>query len=334
LPTVNEINFGDYIRACVALEAGPEAALEIAHLLELAVNSAAPRQESQEVVSDYEAPISGSGVIPEDVSTADVSTPAGSTLGAETRMLVATHDTPDIPAELTPLPGIQMDASFKTLKDIPDEPFHSKPDMPPLFQPLQTRTLLSRALARVARTGPWDFVRVIEECARGHALTNVPRLPEPTLSGGVQLLVDRSDTMLVFSQDQAQIEIAIRRLVGDNKLQVLAFDGFPSSAGRRGKRRWKPYNEQMPPPGTVVAVLSDFGIGHAAWLPSPAPVESWQGFAETLRRRGCPVVAFVPYHPRRWPSELRRVITMIHWDRPTRTSTMRAFIGFGLRPEK
>jgi hypothetical protein len=330
---LSEINLGDYVRACVELRAGPDARLEIARLLGLAEPEPAPAGAAVPPVSVAdEAPIAGSGVAPAAATLSETADAAAPVREAAERSRES--DSAAIPAELTRLARVRVDAWSEQLEDIPaDSPFHAAPGIEPLFAPPQTRTLLSRALARVAETGPWDVVRVIERCAAAEPLTGLPRLPQPVLAGGVQLLVDRGDAMMVFAQDQAGLALTIRTLVGTGKVQVLSFDGFPASAGMGGKRRWKPYREQLPPPGTVVAVLGDIGIGQAAWLPPPARAGDWRAFAETLRRRGCPVVAFVPYAPGRWPEELKRSITMIHWDRPTRTSAIRASVGLGLRVE-
>jgi hypothetical protein len=202
-----------------------------------------------------------------------------------------------------------------------------------LFAPLETRAMLSRALARFAETGPLDLDRLIHRCARREALDRLPRLPQPMLSSGVQLLVDRSGAMTVFARDQERLEASIRALVGEGKLQALSFEGFPSRAGSGGRRRWHPYEEQLPPPGTVVALLTDLGIGRAPWLPTPAAPAQWRSFADRLRRRGCPVVAFVPYPSGRWPA-VKHGITIIQWDRRTRTSTIRVSVGRGLRVEQ
>src|SRR5262245_19974351 len=99
---------------------------------------------------------------------------------------------------------------------------------------------------------------------------------------------------MVFAQDQSRLERIIVRLAGEDKTQVLSFSGFPSRVGTGGAFRWKSYEEQMPPPGAVVALMTDFGIGAPAWLPSPASVQQWREFSERLRGRDCPVVAFVP----------------------------------------
>jgi len=332
---LSEINLGDYIRACAALEAAPETCAAIARLLRLVPEpQPAPPPSPRPPRPDREAPLSGSGVAREEST---IGQPGASQPGAPAAEpgVPADPSAPDVPAELTSLPRAPIEIPVANLDDLPaDTPLAPSPEIEPLFAPLQTRTLLGRALARIARNGPWDVPRVVERCARGEALAEIPQMPQPALSAGVQLLVDRSDAMMGFAQDVARLERAIRTLVGEDKVRVLSFEGFPARAGKGGKFRWKPYESQLPPPGTVVALIGDLGIGQAAWLPPPAPPARWRDFADTLRRRGCPVVAFVPYPPDRWPAGLRRVIAIIHWDRPTRTSAIRAAVGRRLEVDR
>jgi hypothetical protein len=330
----SEISFGDYVRACRALEADASACLGIARLLGLVIAVAPEPAPQVEVPSE---PKEAGPVVVGDSQVFGKPGAAGVTPKEEPvavlkqKPVPPSDDEQEIPADLTPLGQAQVDSSLNQLPDIAkDESVLPPPEFVHLFKPQQTRTMLSRALARRAGTGPWDLGRIIEMCARGEPILHAPRLPEPTLSGGVQLLVDRSDAMMVFAQDQSSLEQAIGKLVGEEKLEVLYFDRFPARARSVTKDRWASYEKLLPPPGTVVAILSDLGIAHAPWLPTrPAPAQ-WRDLALKLRRRGCPVVAFVPYHTSRWPSELRRALTIIHWDRRTRTSAIRARVGSGL----
>ena len=331
---LSEINLGDYIRACEELAAERETRIAIAGLLGLAAPEQAPpaaRQGAAETVPHSREPMPAPEAVPPLPGNLEIPVGEVASPGTEQKPVPIDEDAPAIPADLTELERVQMDASIQGLQNIPaDGPSGAAPEMTPLFEPLQTRTLLSRALARLAASGPLDLDRVIQRCAKRDFLADLPRKTQPVLSFGVQLLVDRGDAMTVFAQDQARLETSMRALVGKSKIQVLSFERFPSRAGSGGKRRWQPYEEQIPPPGTVVALLTDLGIGRAAWLAAPAATRQWRAFADRLRQRGCPVVAFVPYPSSRWPDDLKRGITMIQWDRPTRISAIRASVGRGL----
>jgi len=322
-----EINPGDYIRACVKLQADPDARTAIATLLGLAPAQAATAAATPVTYED--APLSGSGV--------EQSAEAINLAGAESEEKPHRRESPmdrtdleTIPAKLTSLQRVRVQVRLEARMSLEDSSAES-PEPDPLFDITQTRAIVSRTLARVTSKGPWDFDQVVEKCARGEALASVPRLPQASLSSGVQLLIDRGEALMVFAQDQARLAKTIVRLAGEDKTQILSFSGFPSRAGSGGMFRWKAYEEQLPPPGTVVALLTDFGIGRPAWLASPAPSSQWREFAERLRNRQCPLVAFVPYAPHRWPQDLTSAITFIHWDRSTGTSAVHAAIGKGLR---
>ena len=51
-----------------------------------------------------------------------------------------------------------------------------------------------------------------------------------------------------------------------------------------------------------------------------------EAFAKALARRGCPLLALVPYPPERWPGELRGALTLLHWDRPLTVQRVRSAV--------
>jgi hypothetical protein len=320
---LSDINLGDYLRACVKMGAAPETRVAIARMLGLAATEhlqIEAQHAALESAMHQQKPL----LTPNTVSPvpAHVDIPTLPFIAPTTEKKTDPEDdVPEIPAHLTQLDQVRTDASIEELDNLPTDTLAGAvPEISPLFAPRQTRAILSRALSRLARTGPLNLDRIMRQCARRDVLRELPRLNQRVLSFGVQLLVDRGDSMTVFAEDQLKLEAAIRALVGTNKIKVLSFEGFPSRAGSGGKRRWQLYENLMPPPGTVVALLTDLGIGHASWLASPPSPRHWRAFADRLRRRACPVVAFVPYPPSRWPRDLKQVITFIQWDRSTRIS--------------
>lgn len=201
----------------------------------------------------------------------------------------------------------------------------------PLLYPVWTRAILSGALSSRSDDGPLDVRRVVEKVASGEASAELPRLPRPTLARGVQVLVDRSETMLLFLKDQEWLEAEIQKVVGPERAQILYFEGCPARrAGRGSRRRWKSYYEDyLPSSGTVVLLLTDLGVGEPVSPGAHVGAQEWLDFAERLRQRGCPVVAFVPYAPSRCPAALRRLMTVVQWDRVTSASSIHARVGSG-----
>jgi hypothetical protein len=167
--------------------------------------------------------------------------------------------------------------------------------------------------------------------ARGEVSLRLPRYPRPTLARGVQVLIDRNETMLPFFEDQSWLEGEVLKVVGLSCQQTLYFEGCPTrKAGYGSKRGWKDYlTHYLPRSGTVLLLLTDLGIGQPVSPYAPASEREWLDFAKRLRKHGCPLVALVPYASARWPAALQRWMTIIQWDRPTGASLIHTRVGKG-----
>lgn len=217
-----------------------------------------------------------------------------------------------------------------------------KPDSPPLpplvvedsnvplpFEPLLvpnwTRAMMSAALATSGGDGTLDIDRIVERLARKEHLKRLPVRPFPTLSQGVQVLVDMSQSMIPYARDQAWLQREVQKVVGYEKAQVLRFVGVPSRGAGVGERSsWTAY--QPPAAGTPVLLLTDLGICHFTPSEDWTSGSEWLSFAEVVNRAGCPLIAFVPYAPSRWPRNLARSMVLIQWDRPTTIATVRSLV--------
>ncbi|WP_437941088.1 hypothetical protein [Sorangium sp. So ce341] len=147
---------------------------------------------------------------------------------------------------------------------------------------------------------------------------------------GVQVLVDRSDTMVPFLRDEAELVERVQRVVGAEATAVLRFEQNPLVAGPGPRRLWRPYTP--PAAGTPVLVLSDLGIGGQA-LDEVDPTTAWLDFIEIVGRAGCPLVGFVPAPPGRWPAALVGRMALLSWDRTTTVAdAARAVRGGRRRP--
>lgn len=194
------------------------------------------------------------------------------------------------------------------------------PPLVPLLVARWTRAILSAALATSSEFGPVDVDRVVETLANGDSLTEFPMLSSPTLSRGVQLLIDRSHAMLPFIGDQTLLHKEILRVVGKDRVTTLRFVGCPArGAGAGPQMNWSRYEPPMQ--GTPIMLLTDLGIGRPSLSDERAGVAEWLEFALSVEKARCPMVAFVPYAESRWPQVLARHMTIIKWDRKT-TATM------------
>lgn len=242
----------------------------------------------------------------------------------------------ELAATLTPVEGASRPPGWLEeveLLEEPEGPAAAPPEPDPLLAPGWVRSVLSGALATLGSEGPLDVERLVRDVARAAPVRRVPRRPWPTLARGVQVLVDKSESMAPFARDQTWLVAQIRAVAGRETTRVLYFDGLPAwGAGPGSRRLWLEYHPwHTPPSGTAVLLVSDLGLGAPLLGARSAGVASWRQLAEDLAHAGCPVVAFVPYGPRRWPRELRRAFHLLHWDPRTSVHTVRREIGRGLR---
>ena len=157
--------------------------------------------------------------------------------------------------------------------------------------------------------------RVVEHLARAWPFARLPRALVPTTRRGAQVLLDRGDGMQPFRADVGDLAARIGAVVGRPRAGERWFVRTPTldpdepdlaPADRYG----------FPKRGTPVVLLTDFGIG-ASGDPQRASTEDWVAFVTDARQARLPVVAFVPYPRDRVPAAIRRLVVVIHWDRPT-----------------
>jgi hypothetical protein len=190
-----------------------------------------------------------------------------------------------------------------------DEP---RPELPPLLRPQSKRAILSAALATNIPSGI-DIGRTIELLARCQPLERLPVRVRRSVRRGVQLLLDKGSGMAPFLADQGAMTEWIRNVIGAQRVQVASFIGSPKQGLLEGLH--KRLDHAFPAGGTPVVLLTDLGIARPPALDEAASVDEWLAFAQGARLAGCPVLAFVPYPPARWPRALRRAMTILQWDR-------------------
>jgi hypothetical protein len=336
-----EISLGDLVRAFRTLRADRESRFGIAKLLKLT-----PFESFEELLrleKEEEArKKAGPEVKPPVLNQTEQ--PDGDKRATEETPDTSKRDLPPVPSGSSPVrsevkKGLRVQGTpswagnFEPLPKAAEAPAIPAPSrkFEPLLLPNWTRSILSGALSRKTHDGPVNVGKVVTSIARGEMVTALPRYPRPTLSRGVQVLIDRSATMLPFADDQRWLEREIRLVVGEENAQILSFEGCPTRrVGRGPKSEWKDYEPHFRPRrGTVLLLLTDLGIGRP---PSPAAgvrFDEWRLFAESLRKRGCPLVALVPYAPARWPPVLTSLITIVQWDRTTGAPLIHARVGKG-----
>jgi len=198
-----------------------------------------------------------------------------------------------------------------------DEPL---PPFLPLLRPHWTRAILGTALATPAEEGVVNVPRVIDILARNEPLTALPRLHVPTLRRGAHVLADAGPSMMPFVRDTEWWISTVRRVAGRERITVQYFTGVPSRGVLDADGSVVPH---VPPSnGAPVILLTDLGVG--AGTVDPPSASEWIDFAQSMRRSGSTVIAFVPYPPSRWPRDLARSISIVQWDRSTHIGRVRA----------
>jgi hypothetical protein len=193
----------------------------------------------------------------------------------------------------------------------------------PLFVRSWSRELMAAAVAQQVPGNRADERRLVDLVARARPVTEIPRRPRWSLSLGVQLLVDIGEGMEPFARDQSELADGIRHIVGNSRVALLRFRDCPvRGAGDGPIWTWKPY--RPPEPGCPVLVLTDLGIGGPRVHPERSRPSEWVALASWLRRRSSTLIAFVPYGQDRWPDRLRKVITVVQWDRATTVASIHA----------
>jgi hypothetical protein len=197
----------------------------------------------------------------------------------------------------------------------------------PLLLPLWLRAIVTAACATLSREGPVDVPGLIDTLAQARPVTALPRRSWPTLQKGIHVLVDRSEALAPYSTDLAQLLDALQATVGREKTAIWSFSGTPLR--RVWGDRAEPRLYLVPPPGTPVVLLTDLGIGRPLLATDRASTDEWALFAWLVRSKGCPLVAFVPYGPARWPAPLARTMILLGMQPGVTASAVRQRIGRG-----
>ncbi|MES2715007.1 MAG: hypothetical protein V4795_04545 [Pseudomonadota bacterium] len=195
----------------------------------------------------------------------------------------------------------------------------------PLFSPQTTRALAAAVAGVQAADGELDVERLVVALAARDPLRSLPRQAAWSLRRGLQVLVDTGPGMLPFETDVQQLLAVLQRLLGADRLQVLAFADEPLHgclpADGDGRSSWP-----RPAPGVPVLLLSDLGIARPAGLPPQRSAATWRPFVQAAALAGHPLRALLPYAPARWPWGLGSTLQLLRWDRHTSVAAVRRLL--------
>jgi hypothetical protein len=193
----------------------------------------------------------------------------------------------------------------------------------PLLDPRREAALLAELVSTTLRSGRPDIGQLIRVVTTRRPIRAIPRRARPTLSQGVQILLDLGLGLRPFVEDRDHLEAALHRVVGSTLVKVAWFtDDLSSDVFLDEGDDPAPY--ALPPPGVPVLIVSDLGIGGGSLRTQWPRVENLVELSDQLRARGSFLCALAPFSRSRWPAGLDRRLVLVPWDRRTTMATVRA----------
>jgi hypothetical protein len=208
-------------------------------------------------------------------------------------------------------PALRPQAGAVPLTIGPSECDEPRLPLTPLLRAASTRGILSASMSTEVAAGI-DIGRTLGLISRREPFDRLPLKTIHSVRRGVQLLLDKSSGMSPYFRDQSWLAEWTARVIGRQRLELGSFAGVPQRGLLRGLKRRHLY--RPPARGTPIVLLTDLGIASPALDDAAGPAE-WLAFAALARSAGCPLIAFVPYPPERWPPLLQRAMTILRWDR-------------------
>lgn len=244
---------------------------------------------------------------------------------------------PKLPANLLPCklkgPADPAPTATELSWSDADEHLLDESDEPPcaretLFTELTSRHIVSAALVTLRGGRQIDIPRLVSAVARRETVRALPRLTEPTLDRGCQLLLDYSATMIPFWADLKELITQVGDVVGPASTRVYSFDTRPTEAVI-----WTPEGKREPwsPDGRPVLAASDLGIRDdgSGSIARVEPDRTWNALAERCADSGSPLLVLIPWPQAWWPMALAGEPELIHWSPGTTAGMIRQKIGKG-----
>ena len=205
-----------------------------------------------------------------------------------------------------------------------DIALHMKsPKYQPLLRDEWFRGLMSAMLATPRASRDIDL-RVLEKrLANGQPLERLPWRQQSTLEHGVQLYLDRSDSMQPFWHDEKGLINRLQRLLGSRNVQVRWLEIYPW-VSTESQLKWHSPPPSQFPTETPLLIVSDFGIGERLFGEGVVGLEPWFPLLDLAQSHNCPVIALVPAPESFWPNKLKQLIpNAFVWDHDTSIQSVR-----------
>jgi hypothetical protein len=195
----------------------------------------------------------------------------------------------------------------------------------PLLSPIWTRGIVVEILSTEINEGLPDMRELIELISHCKPITQIPYQSSSTIRRGAQVLIDAGPGSAPYMRDQTFLLEQIENIVGSDGVDTWDFIGTPIKYAVSYSDP-NCSNYRLPPSGTPIIMLTDLGIAAPQFNPEVTTHSEWIEFAHFVRAERCPLLAFVPFNPNRWPNALKNHIAMIQWDYKTSILTIRKFM--------
>lgn len=200
----------------------------------------------------------------------------------------------EIPTWVTSTPPLQLPQESRPRNEV----------MVPLLKPEWIPSILLWSVGLPTADVELDLKALVEIIAQGKVATRLPSSLRPTLSRGIHVLIDESEGMEPFIQDQRSMLDMVQRVVGLERTSWSFFSGSPRSQE----------SAEAVPAGRPVLALTDLSIARLQRPLFHTDPNDWLDFQAQLNHLGCLLTVFVPYPARRWPRSFRNLVHLVQWD--------------------
>jgi len=222
---------------------------------------------------------------------------------------------------LVPTPFWQADAYVRRPAREPDSAvgvrpvWRNAPTRPPVLRPLSPwPELLPRlwvAIGVELAMAEIDIDKVVDALGRARQLDRLPLERRRRLASHLQVILDRSDRLVPFWDDQDLVTAAIRAFVPPHRLSLgVVYEGLDEPRLLTADGSSKAY--QPPPTGGVVLVLGDLGcLDHGR----EEALGQWRRLGRRIAAAGCIGAALLPAPLVRCPADLKALWRTVTWER-------------------
>ena len=191
----------------------------------------------------------------------------------------------------------------------------------PLFREQWFLGIISTVLAIQEESREIDHHQLRRIISKAHVFERLPLLTRSTVSRGVHVLLDHSESMQPFWRDQDELVNRLQRILGKIKVKI---DWFEYNVFRPIESRlfWHTRMPNRFTDKTPILVVSDFGIGDNPSLARYMEWDPWFPVLQRARSSHCRTFALIPAPSTYWPEDINRFFNgFLIWDRKTSPQT-------------